>query len=440
MSTHLSPEQIQQYLNGGLPSDQLLTLDAHLVTCQLCQDQLRINERLATATSTLRADFKQAANAPLPHLTWEQLSALADEKLDAVEQEIAESHLKICPACTTEFAEMRQFADHLSTFPTKEFAPPVRPSWLNRMFFGFANRVDHPSNAFSLPLALKFAGVAAVIAIIIWGSTRLWPRNQISITAPKIATRETVLPSPGTTATPQPTPLETQVPSPAPPRLVLNDGGRQIALDATGKVEGINFATPADEKLASNALRFGQVESPAEVKQLRSSAMRLMGQPSEETFRLLRPTGKMIASTRPVFQWQALSGAIEYVVTLANPQTNFVLSSEPLKATQWNPPQALPRGQTYTWQVTATKDGKEIKAPPPDAPEARFRVLTQTQVDEVRRAKKTYAGNHLMLGLVYARNGLLSEAETHFKALLAANPTSALARQLLQRLRGATRG
>lgn len=425
MSTHLSAEQFVQYLGGGLPVEQLLAVDAHLVACQSCQDQLQITQRLATGVASLRADFSQATDDSFTHLTWEQMADLADQKLAAVALENAESHLQDCPACATELAELRHFAQHLTAFPAQEFVPPVPRSWLDKTlsFLGFANQ---PGNVFGWPMALKFAGAAALLLLIIWGGSRLWRGHNPTANAPEIAAHETPLPPLNPTMTPPPSA------SPDPARLALQVGGKEISLDAKGKVTGINFAAPADEKLASLALRTGRVELPAELKQLAASASGLMGQSSDETFRLLSPFGKIIATTRPRFTWQALSGATGYIVTLANPNTNFVLSSEPLTVPQWTPAKALPRGQTYTWQVTAVKEGNEIKAPLPDAPEARFRILTPSQFDEVARAEKAYAGNHLMLGLVYGQLGLMREAEAQFKALLAANPQSALARQLLQ--------
>jgi len=67
-----------------------------------------------------------------------------------------------------------------------------------------------------------------------------------------------------------------------------------------------------------------------------------------------------------------------------------------------------------------------------DAPEARFKVLEQAKAGEIERAKKAYGNQHLALGLVYAEAGLLDEAEREFRALVAANPTSAEAKRLLR--------
>ena len=110
MSTHLSAEQFVQYLGGGLPVEQLLAVDAHLVACQSCQDQLQITQRLATGVASLRADFSQATDDSFTHLTWEQMADLADQKLAAVALENAESHLQDCPACATELAELCTFS------------------------------------------------------------------------------------------------------------------------------------------------------------------------------------------------------------------------------------------------------------------------------------------------------------------------------------------
>jgi hypothetical protein len=91
----------------------------------------------------------------------------------------------------------------------------------------------------------------------------------------------------------------------------------------------------------------------------------------------------------------------------------------------------LARGQIYTWQLTASIKGKQIRAPLPPAPEARFQVLSQAEAEQLEKAHSEHADSHLLLGILYARAGALDDAERELTALLAANPDSQLANELL---------
>ncbi len=54
----------------------------------------------------------------------------------------------------------------------------------------------------------------------------------------------------------------------------------------------------------------------------------------------------------------------------------------------------------------------------PPAPEAKFKVLEQSQANELERIKKTAANSPLTLGVLYAQAGLLNDAEREFETLL----------------------
>jgi hypothetical protein len=65
-------------------------------------------------------------------------------------------------------------------------------------------------------------------------------------------------------------------------------------------------------------------------------------------------------------------------------------------------------------------------------------VLDKATVDELISVEKT-GNSHLVRGTMYARAGLLDEAEKELRALLAANPNSKIARELLQSVRAKRR-
>ena len=54
-----------------------------------------------------------------------------------------------------------------------------------------------------------------------------------------------------------------------------------------------------------------------------------------------------------------------------------------------------------------------------------------TKLNELARAEKSYSGNHLVLGVLYAEAGLIADAERELRALQAAHPNDATARKLL---------
>ncbi len=149
-------------------------------------------------------------------------------------------------------------------------------------------------------------------------------------------------------------------------------------------------------------------------------------------FPLVNPVGVVVRGDRPTLRWQPLSGATSYTVTLLDSDSGATMTSPPLNATEWAVPRRLMRGGTYTWQVTAMKDGRDIISPAAPAPEARFKVLGQSKVAELERMERAKVNSHLTRGVLYAEAGLLSDAEREFASLVKANPRSPIARKLLR--------
>jgi hypothetical protein len=127
-----------------------------------------------------------------------------------------------------------------------------------------------------------------------------------------------------------------------------------------------------------------------------------------------------------------LSGATSYVVGVFDANFNLVAHSPPVSKTKWTVDVPLQRGQSYSWEVTATKDGKEIKSPVAPAPSAQFKLLEADKVNALAKLKQQNPISHLALGLTYARFGLVNEAEAEFRKLLNENPDSAIAKRLLR--------
>jgi hypothetical protein len=148
----------------------------------------------------------------------------------------------------------------------------------------------------------------------------------------------------------------------------------------------------------------------------------------EDEFFVMEPVGSVLLRNQPTFLWSIVEGATGYVVEVYDEQLALVAASPRLKIASWSV--QLPRGAVYSWQVKAIKDGQEMIAPRPPAPQAKFRIIDQAKASELARARRVYASSHLTLGLLYAEAGLLKEAEQQFRLLRRSNRNSALARRL----------
>jgi hypothetical protein len=144
------------------------------------------------------------------------------------------------------------------------------------------------------------------------------------------------------------------------------------------------------------------------------------------------PVGTVVKADRPEFHWRPLTGATSYAVAVFDSNFNKVASSQPQTGTEWSPASSLKRGELYSWQVTAIKDGKEIVSPAPPAPDAKFKILDASKSRELEQTKRTHARSHLVLGILYERAGLLDDAEREFSALYRVNPSSQIVRKLLR--------
>ena len=246
-------------------------------------------------------------------------------------------------------------------------------------------------------------------------------------------------PSPGpesSTPSQTPAPAEGVPEAPVPPgaeTLALNDGGGRVTLDAEGNLVGLENLTGDMQRSVKKALSTQRAQVSPALDSLSGRRETLLGDSGPRaSFALRSPVGKILNTTRPTFRWRALDGATPYVVSVYDADFNLVASSPKLSETVWKTDVSLKRGATYSWQVSATKDGQEILAPAAPAPQARFQVLDEAGAARLESARRAYADSHLLLGVLYAREGLLAEAEREFRLLLRANPGSPVASNLLR--------
>jgi len=218
---------------------------------------------------------------------------------------------------------------------------------------------------------------------------------------------------------------------------LLKDGERTIRFSGSGIVSGLE-AFPAEMRQPiSEALLAGALKRPAALGDLASGRGALKGEPAKGApFKLLSPGRTVMSEDRPVFRWTPLDGASNYQVQVGDLNGNEAANSGPLAATitQWTPAKPLKRGMVYTWIVTATVNGEEITAPAPSEAEMRFKVLGKKEMGELAALKKQ-PSSHLALGIFYAREGMVAEAEREFQSLVKDNPDSSVLGKLLRSVR-----
>jgi hypothetical protein len=297
--------------------------------------------------------------------------------------------------------------------------------------------VPLPARSWGSPALAFGAALAALLLMVagwrIWQSMREKSERRLVVTV-----TPSPVPSPDTTPTPPPTPATGGTAAPLIARIV--DGVGSVTVDQAGRITGVDHLPPAYQQMMREALASGRLEKSSLLALLSRPGSALMGGDEQgNRFSVTDPVGQVVLSNRPTFRWSQLTGASSYVVEVYDESFNPVAESPQLGGERWRAEQPLKRGASYTWQVKALKDGREFLSPRPPAPQAKFRILDRARANELAQARQAHASSHLLLGLLYARAGLLDEAEGELRALQQANPNSEIAGRLLESVRAMRR-
>jgi hypothetical protein len=454
-SEHLSAQSVELYRRRVMSPAELLAADDHFAACEDCRRHASEPPQMDAVVSGLHANLRaEAAALESDHLSYEQIAALVDDEIGEAELETLESHLEICAPCAEEVNDLRAFRPEALAASGRKFAPAERASLREKLRSLWPT--TRPALRPSVTAALAFLLVSASVALFFaWRETRPAPTEVAESprgAAGDESSRAPAEASPGSKADSSGSEANTEsVAPPSSPRpevpaddsqivLALNDGGGRVTLDATGNVGGLGSLPPSSRQAVKQALTTGRVEVSPGLSELIGAKGTLLGATGQgAAFSLLSPVGTITRTQQPTLRWRSLSGAISYTVAVLDADFNAVATGPPLTGTTWTPPRPLERGRVYSWQVTAVKDGKEIISPSAPAPEARFKVLEKAKADELSGVETAASGSHLARGILYARAGLLDDAERELRALVAANPKSPTARKLLQSVRAIRR-
>jgi hypothetical protein len=429
LSEHLTKTQIEDYGRYRLSATELFSVSHHLGVCEECSYEVERVLRGDTAFFRLKSEafgempFTSGGRA---HLTPEEIAGYIDDLLVGEVLQIVKDHLTGCDLCGIAAKDLRAFKARVAKDLNREYRPSTAAveKWWHRIFT--------PSiSVFSRPGAPVFTSTMAIVLLILGGwliLKSLEGRDPGLVETPLLDSKATL------TAVVSPTPERGDEPAMIVVR--LNDGKGKVTLDRIGNLSGIDNLSPGYLKMVKGALTDPKLEkSPLLSGLSRMGEMQIRGsQRRERDFSIIKPVGSVILSDRPTFRWSRLDGAVSYIVEVYDDQLIPVINSPQLIDNSWTAPKSLARGEIYFWVVKAMKDGKEFISPQPPAPEAKFRILDRARADELKRSQRIYSGSHLTMGVIYARDGLLDEAEVEFIKLREANPESAIVRQLLERV------
>lgn len=415
MAEHLSQLQLTGYSGRTLDGDELLAVDRHLASCDVC------HEKLVRISSPVPG--RPASEEPF-HLTYEEhLEAYVEGKANDIDREIIESHIAYCSTCADELSDLQEFRRQ----PQYAVSPSKWKLWIDS--WRQPVRIPH----FSTALVFAILILAITVAVILWTTYRASRSvEQTGITPPANKIEQ---PSPENQANGSDQPKD----EPEEPLIALNDGGGQVTMDQQGRVEGLGSLPPDLKQAVERTLATRRLQMTKPLADL-SVPGKLRDEATEQnTFLPLAPVGAVIESDQPTFRWRKVEDGHVYSVTIYDSRLRNIENSGPLEGTTWTPSTPLKRGVTYTWQIRAVKDGTTIISPKPPAPEARFRVLDSATLTTLGDVKRVHGKSHLAMGVFYWKHGLLDEAEREFEALVNANRQSRVAAQLLASLRSLRR-
>lgn len=468
MIDHVSREQIEEFCARTLDAPELTAVGGHISLCEQCfqlfQEVFQQRRNHAPIRINLSPDhwFKDE------HLDYEQLVDFVDERMDEGEREITSIHLRMCTRCRGDVHSFLTYRQEIEPEMQVRYAPDE-----DRAITGKLLDLWHWPRAGWKPVYA--AAVLVVLGAVMTATILFWRGRTGNHQIQKVSTHTTdVSPAPSAIASVSPTavkPIEeptrssnnrtspqadTGLKAPQstgrPPRIALgggtigestspteqitslNDNGQKLKIDQSGSVAGLKNLPPEVQRSIKETLLAAEIRKPEALVELAGVQGPERGTAEHKlTFRLLSPGGVVLSNDRPVFKWEPLDGATGYRVLVANAANQEAAASGPLSSatTQWTPLSPLKRGATYTWVVIATIGGTEVTAPAATAPEMKFKLLGDGKVRELdllRRSTKS----RLALGVFYAREGMLAEAEQEFQHLVRENPKSPLAVKLLR--------
>ena len=433
MSAHLSNELVERFHAQQLATGDRGVIYHHILGCEACRRRVVDAQTEAMAVGALTAHLLPKESDEPYHLDPETIEAFVDEKLDTTDRNLAKLHLQDCASCAAEVEDLRESLATMKAASRNHEATPA---------IAVASRFPRFSIPTRIAALIAVASFAVIALFVIWklrstgpGQTPVGGRNVTVQTQPTpVPSSQANAPSPTPSLGPTPnvaqngskqTPLESNEPI-----VALKDGQNQIALDKSGNLSGVDSLPPDSRIAVRDALAGEHLKRPEVLNEVASADVSTRSSGSnEEHISITYPVRAVIQQNQPTLRWIPSKTAEGYEVEIADETFHQVAKSEKLPATvgSWTPATRLKRGGTYTWTIRVVNKGGE---PAPVTSTAKFKLLSEEKARALNQLKSR-SRSHLALGLFYAREGMITEAQREFRILVKDNPNSTLTRTLL---------
>ncbi|MGE0128936.1 MAG: tetratricopeptide repeat protein [Blastocatellales bacterium] len=465
MTEHISRTQIEKFYARILDASAMIATWEHLDSCDPCHQLFQKAFRNKRQDAPIRVALSPEHLFKDDHFDYETLAVYIDQTIDDEMREIADIHLKACRDCRGNLDSLLAFRREIEPELKVRYGPEEQSSvtgWLSYLWNW--PTAWKPAHTFATLIIIGLA-VATLVFLIKSGAGKKPVAGDLIGITPSPSAAAKVSPSPYDPsknlnpssemgAAPKPDSMTSQARSTHLRHLSgkksknrfhassstetivkLSDEGRSIAIDSSGNLTGISNLSPEHQESIREFLVATEVRRPEILEEINGVKSALRGMGEKPSFGLLSPVGVVTIVDRPIFQWEPLDGATAYRVQVSDSPSREPISSEllPADATQWTPTEELQRGKVYSWLVIAIVNGKEIVSPLVSMPEAKFKVLGPEKMRELSLVKR--ANSQLALGVFYAREGMLAEAERAFQNLADNNPQSPTAERLLSTIK-----
>ncbi|MCX8052469.1 MAG: zf-HC2 domain-containing protein [Armatimonadetes bacterium] len=425
----VSEKELERFLQADMKPEMLVALDEHIATCATCRVALETLPVRAQAIAEFGAEIIGANDCP----DYERLSAFIEETLESAELKSVEAHVKLCEPCARDVERMISLRSQ-AALREKVRVRPGGTRQTNVWAIGLWWR--------KVVAGLAAAGVIAAAVVIL----REPPKEHIA--KPVAVTTTPSFPTPKPEQKPDVTP-----PRPSQATLVANkpnetrpvnsrtipllkDGKYQI-VKSHGKVDlvridGKSIRTPLEAQVAaliSEKIATGRIK-PSEPVRVAMNTIHIRSEeysPPPTAPKQMFPVGIVVMSNRPLFRWTTVDLADSYRIIVTDKDGNevFVGTTDKTGLKLTTP---LEHGRVYFWRVGVRFNKNDTWA---NSPAAGFRIVSKDDIEKIEAVRKHMPGSRLALATIYESVGLYGEAEEQYRAVLRANPASALARRLM---------
>lgn len=429
MVDHLTRSQIEQFQAKALAAEVIIEIAEHLEECRQCHsiflEEAQKRRRYEPFSFSLSEEdwFKD------DHLEFDDIVGLTEDRLDAEYAEILNIHLRVCKRCRAAVEDLKEFKRELEPELSVRYLPESEAAPLENGMGAW----KWPASNWNLRFATSVLIIITflVLGIIIIDKYRVNRQSNGELVDGR---PDTIPPTPQISVSVSPTPSPSIVP--ADELIALNDNGNRVILDKSGDISGLENLPMSAQRVVREVLAMGDIKKPRTLSDISGVSGTLRGPNDRKLqFKIISPSGVVTATDRPTFQWEHLKGVTSYQVQVGDINGREAASSNnlPPGTTRWTPKLPLKRGEIYAWTVIAFLNGERVITPRPQDPEAKFKVLDNNKLNELRQIKRN-TGSHLSLGLFYANAGMVTDAEREFQQLLNENPHSTIVAKLLKRV------